>query len=199
MSLAEKFPSLMTVDEFLVWPGDGTGRRAELIDGVIRMQDPASDAHGMVQSNLHFLISGHLRKSRPQCRIVITPGVAPRLRTKWNYREPELGVTCTPNRKGVHMLPDPILLIEVLSPSNARDTWSNIPLYATLPTVSEILIVDSSRVSAEVLRRQPDGTWPQEGEAVTPSGSIRLTSIGFEFPLAEAYAGTWLAAETGGN
>lgn len=192
MALVQSMPS-MTVDEFLRWPGDGTSRRAELVDGVIRMQDSASDAHGTIQSNLHLLIGNHLRKTRPHCRIVITPGIAPRLRTKWNYREPELGVTCTPNRAGVHMMPDPILLIEVLSPSNAADTWSNIPLYATLPTVTEILIVDSTTVSAEVLRCQPDGSWPQEGEAVEPGGTIQLASIGLEFPLTEAYAATWLA------
>ena len=193
MSQAAKIPALMTVDEFIVWPGDGTGRRYELVDGVLRMQDPASDTHGTIQSNLHFLISAHLRKSRPKCRIVINPGIAPRLRAKWNYREPELGVTCTPNRAGVHMMPDPILLIEILSPSNAPNTWSNIPLYAMLPTVTEILIVDSSTVSAEVLRRLPDGAWPQASEPVAPGGLIGLASIGLEFPLGEVYRDTHLA------
>ena len=33
MSLAVKLPDLMTIDEFLKWPGDGTGTRYELVDG----------------------------------------------------------------------------------------------------------------------------------------------------------------------
>jgi Uma2 family endonuclease len=163
MPVAVQLPPVMTVDELLKWPGDGTGRRAELVDGVIRMQNPASDAHGTIRSNVHFRISGRLRKTPPQCRIVINRGVAPRLRTKRTYRAPELGVTCTPNRAYVHMLPDPMLLIEIRSPSNAEHAWRNIPPYATLPSVTEILIVESTRMAAELLRRQADGIWPQLG------------------------------------
>ena len=193
MSLAVKFPALMTVDEFLKWPGDGTGTRYELVDGELRAQDPASDAHGTIQTNLTMAIGQHLDKARPNCRLVINPGVAPRLRTKWNYREPELGVTCKPNRADEHMLPDPILLIEILSPSNYRKTWSNIPLYATLPSLQEILIVDSVEVAGEILRRGVDGSWPQASEPIEKDGIVRLASIGLEFPLSVAYRNTYLA------
>jgi Uma2 family endonuclease len=183
----------MTVAEFLDWPGDGTGRRHELVDGELRAQDPASDAHGTIQSRLVALLTGHLDKTRPHCRVVTAPGIQPHLRADWNYRVPELAVTCAPNRADVHNTPDPVLVIEVLSPSNARDTWSNVPLFASLPTVSEILIVDSTKVAAELLRRGPDGTWPPNPEPVGPGGAIRLDSIGLEVAIAEAYRGTHLA------
>ena len=186
----------MTVDEFLKWPGDGTGRRYELVHGVLRMQNPASDAHGTIQSRLNQLIANHLERTRPHCRIVANPGIAPRLRTHWNYREPELGVTCTPNRPDVHMLPDPILLIEVLSPSNADNTWSNIALYATVPSVAEILIVESTKVGAELLRRLPDGNWPHQPEAIGPGGVIDLATLDLDIPLAEVYRDTYLAELT---
>ena len=45
---AVKLPSLMTVDEFLAWPGDGSGLRYELVDGVLRAQDSASDTHSSI-------------------------------------------------------------------------------------------------------------------------------------------------------
>ena len=183
---------LMTVDEFLAWPGDGTGTRYELVNGVLRAQDSASDAHGTIQSNLNRLIGNHLVAHRPNCRIVSNPGIKPLLRAHWNHRVPELGVTCTPNRADVHNTPDPVLLIEVLSPSNAADTWSNIPLYATLPSVTEILIVDSTKVAAELLRRGRDGNWPQDPEPIAIGGVITLASIGLELPLAEVYGGTHL-------
>lgn len=184
---------LITVEEFLKWPGDGTGRLAELVDGVIRLQDPASDAHGTIQANLTYLVAGHLRQARPNCRIVANPGIRPRLRANWNWRIPELGVTCTPNRPDVHEMPDAILLIEVLSPTNDKDTWSNIPLYASVPTVTEILIVDSRKVAAELLRRGADGSWPQNPDAIPSDGTIHLASIGLDVPLAEIYRGTHLA------
>lgn len=182
----------MTVAEFLDWRGDGTGAIYELVDGVLRAQDAASDAHGTIQSRLSTILTNHLDATRPGCRVVSNPGIQPRLRSQRNYRIPELGVTCTPNRSDVHMLPDAILLIEVLSPSNEADTWSNIPLYASVTSVMEILIVSSTKVEAEILRRAADGSWPQDPEAIGPDGTIRLQSIGLELPIAEAYRGTHL-------
>ena len=93
-------------------------------------------------------------------------------------------------------MPDPILLIEILSPSNGRDTWNNIAHYATVPSVTEILIVDSTKVAAECLRRQPDGSWPQSSEEVTPDGTIRLASVELDIPMAEVYRNTHLAGES---
>jgi Uma2 family endonuclease len=197
MSTAEQLTrhdtARMTVEAFLALPSEGTGRIYELVHGEVRAQDAASDAHGTVQSNLNLLIGQHLRSARPGCRVVTNPGIKPRLLAKWNYRIPELGVTCTPNRADVRETPDPILLVEVLSPSNEADTWSNVPLYATLPSVQEILMVDSSKVEAMLLRRGPDGNWPQGPQTIGAGGVIELTSIGLEVPLAEVYRDTHLA------
>ena len=191
-ALAQK-PTLMTVDDFLVWPGDRCGTIFELVEGVPRAQAPASEAHATVQSNLIQLIGNHLRSQRPGCRVLTNPGVQPRLRAKWNFRVPDIGVTCAPTRAGQIMTPDPILLVEVLSPSNEDDTWSNIPLYASLPTVTEMLIVHSTEVRAELLRRGADLSWPQDPEAIEPGGVIRLASIGCDVPLLEVYRETHLA------
>ena len=190
---ARKQPNLMTVAEFLTWPGDGTGRTYELVDGEVRAQDPGSDAHGTVDANLISFIHNHLKAHRPHCRVVSQGGIAPRLRANWNYRVPELAVTCIPNRADVHMTPEPLLLIEVLSPSNRRDTWSNVPLYASVPSVMEILLVESEEISAELLRRRSDGSWPEDAESFGPGSTIRLESIGLDLQMAEIYAGTHLA------
>lgn len=190
---APKLPPLMTVDEFLDWPGDGTGTRYELVEGEPRAMAPASVAHGIIHGRLSAAIIAHLDASRPGCQLVVTPGVQPHLRAKWNHRVPELGVTCIPNTAGERMLPDPILLIEILSPSNATETWSNVPLYATLPSVMEILIVHSTTVEAEILRRGMDGRWPKDAEVIGADGLIRLESIGLELPLRAMYRGTHLA------
>jgi Uma2 family endonuclease len=190
---AAKRPDQMSVADFLAWRGDGTDTRYELVDGILRAQDAASETHGTIQTRIAQMIANHLDAKRSGCRVVTAPGVQPRLRSKWNYRIPELGVTCSPNRADGHMIPDPILLIEILSPSNEEDTWSNIALYATLPSVTEILIVDARQVAAELLRRGSDGSWPQEPEAIALGGTIRLASVGFDMPLAKAYRDTHLA------
>ena len=94
MNVAFKLPPPMTVDEFLQWPGDGTGTRYELVDGALRAQDPASYAHGTIHANISFAITGHLRATRPGCRVVAEPGVQPRIRANWNYLEGRVASLC---------------------------------------------------------------------------------------------------------
>ena len=48
---------------------------------------------------------------------------------------------------------DPVLLVEILSPSNRAETWTNVWAYTTIPSVREILVLHSLRIRAELLRR----------------------------------------------
>jgi lambda repressor-like predicted transcriptional regulator len=66
-------------------------------------------------------------------------------------------------------------------------TRLNILAYRTLPTVLEIVVVHSTAIVAEILRRMPDGTWPRQPEVLGADGELRLTSIEFAAPLREAY------------
>jgi Uma2 family endonuclease len=182
---------LMTVDEFMAWD-DGKGGRFELVDGVPRAMAPASDAHGTIQSNLGRIIGNHLAAPGIRCRIVTEPGIETRIRAKHNTRIPDFGVTCAPNEVGSTHMPAPVLLIEIMSPSNKRDTWDNVWAYVSIPTVQEILIVQSTRIEAQLLRRQADGSWPPDPVTIGADGDLALTSIGFTAPLAAAYAKTYL-------
>jgi Uma2 family endonuclease len=184
----------MTVEEFLAWKGGLKGITYELVHGVIRAQEAASDTHGTIQTRIATIMTLHLDKHRQGCRVVTAPGVKPRLLARWNHRIPEMAVTCQPNQPGAHHIPDPILIVEILSPSNSEDTWSNVPLYASLPSIAEILVVASEKVEAQLLRRQADGSWPQEPEAIATGGTVRLDSIGLEFPLTDVYRDTHLLA-----
>jgi Uma2 family endonuclease len=177
----------MTVAEFLAWnPEDGTGRLWQLRDGEPEAVPPAYDAHGSIQAELGRLIGNHLAESGCSCRAVMTPGVIPRLRSDRNLLVPDIGVTCAPP-SGTHALPEPVVLIEVLSPNNEWETRANVWAYMIIPSVREILIISSVAVAAEVLRRQPDGAWPAQPEFVQPDGDLRLECIGFTAPLRAAY------------
>jgi hypothetical protein len=95
------------------------------------------------------------------------------------------------------MMPEALLLVEILTPSSAADTWSNIPLYATVPTVEEILIVHSTAVQAELLRRRPDGTWPKNPDVISGiDAAIRLASIAMDLAMREVCRSTYLAADS---
>lgn len=192
-ALRRPVPETMTAADFLAWPGDGTGRKYQLVDGELRAMAPASGTHGTIQLQLGRLIGNHLDSGGGRCRPVAAPGVLVRVRADSNVRVPDLGVTCAPDAPGQQTLPDPILLIEILSPGNAADTWDNVWAYTTIPTVREIVVVHSTRVMAEVLRRGTDGHWPEQPADVGSDGRLRLDTIAFDCSLREVYAQTHLA------
>jgi len=192
-TVLRKLPPTMTAAQFLDWPGDGSGRAFQLVDGELRAMSPGSATHGTIQANLCLLIGSALRASATGCRIVTEPGVITRIRPDTNVRVPALGVTRTADAPGQQALPDPIALIEVLSPGNAADTWDNVWAYTTIPSVREIAVVHSTRVLAEVLRRGAGGDWPAEPAEIGGGDMLHLESISAAFPLREAYAQTHLA------
>lgn len=184
----ERLPPSMTVAEFLDWQGDGTGRKFQLVDGELRAMSPRSATHGTIQMTLGRLIGNALVTAGGRCRVVAEPGIVTRVRAHTNLRVPDLGITCMADAPGQRTLPDPVVLIEVLSPGNATETWDNVWAYTTIPSVREIAIVHSTRVLAEVLRRGPDGHWPEEPEQVAREDTLRLDSIGFDCPMRDVYA-----------
>jgi Uma2 family endonuclease len=187
MVAIQKVPHRMTVAEFLDWnPEGGTGALWQLRDGEPEMMAPASDAHGSIQSELLRLIENHLVSRGSGCRSVVTPGVVPRVRSDRNMLIPDLGITCSPP-SGSKSLPDPAVLVEVLSPSNEAETRANVWAYTTIPSVREILIVFSTEIAAEILRRQANGSWPDQPEVIGPDEELRLEAIGFTAPLRDAY------------
>lgn len=193
MATAHKqLPSRMTVADFLDWPGDPTGKGFQLVDGEPRAMSPASATHGIIQGTLAYLITRRLIETGSQCTVATEPAVVPRLRANANMRVPDLGVTCTRIEAGQIELPDSVRLIEILSPGNEADTPDNVWAYATIPSVQEILVVHSTRMAAELLRRGDDRSWPEEPEEIEANGTLRLEAIDLTCPLAELYARTHL-------
>jgi Uma2 family endonuclease len=190
MPVVAKIPIRMTVDEFLKWDS-GDALRYELVDGEPRAMAPASTIHGFLQNELGSLIRNHLRDKASGCEVVANPGVVPRLLSEHNVRIPDLAVTCSPLAAGQATLPDPVLLIEILSPSNQAKTWTNVWAYTSIPSAREILVLRADRMAAELLRRSPQGEWSDRPIAIT-EGELVLESIGFRVALAELYRRTGL-------
>ena len=182
MSAATQLPRLMTAAAFLDWPTpDGTDRW-ELIDGIPRAMAPPSDRHALIHSETHGLIRNHLAERRPDCRIGIGSGLRP---NDYNVRIPDLAVACGPTATDGGSLQAPLLVIESLSPSNEDDTWANVALYMTMPSVQEILVLNSVEIEAHVLRRAADAPWPRL--MLASSDAVMLESIDFSAPLAAFY------------
>ncbi len=194
VALRKHAPARMTLTEFLSWdPADPSGRTWQLIDGEPRAMAPTSEPHAALQGEIGRRIGNHLIDRGGHCRLLSQPGIVPRVRANRNFRVPDLGVTCAPPALGL-MVADPILLVEILSPSNEGETRANIWAYTTIPSVQEILAVHSTRIEAELLRRNPDATWPEEPDIIAASDTLTLSCIDFATPLAALYRTTALAS-----
>ena len=195
MSVAFKQPlvSRMTVTEFLAWPADPTGATWQLIDGEPVAMAPASDTHGSIQAEIAGLLRNHLLERGLPCRVVIEPGVTPRVRANWNVRVPDIAVTCQRSSLQQRLLAEPVLAIEILSPSNEAETWAAVWAYTTIPSVQDILVVRSLEIGAELLQRLPDGSWPDNPDRIADQDArVRLNSVDGEFSLGAFYRTTEL-------
>jgi Uma2 family endonuclease len=182
--MAEAAPARMTVEEFLRWES-GDDRRYELVDGRILAMTPPAEAHGVVAVRLAARIETALQGRRP-CRVLTEAGV--RIpRRGHDFYVADLGVTCAPPSPTRRHLEDPVLLVEVLSPSTeAHDRKTKLPDYRLIPSVQEIAFVDSTGMHAEVHRRLDGERWLTE-IVRGPEGVLRLASIGLEARLGPLY------------
>jgi Uma2 family endonuclease len=171
----------MTLAEFLRWD-DGTDVRYELVDGRIVSMAPPNDAHGTITVNLAVALANALR---PPCRVAAEAGIL-RPNRDDSYYVADLGVTCGPAADTRQHLPEPVLIVEVLSPSTEEhDRGRKVPDYREIPSLQEILVVASRERRVELWRREGDH-WRVEdliGEA-----TLRLESCGASIPLAAIYA-----------
>lgn len=183
----------MSLDEFLVWD-DGTDTRYELIGGFPVAMAPSAEAHGELASLLARQLENALVHRRPY-----------RSRTEAGVLHPErrdtffvadIAVTCAPRDPRRQYVPDPILLVEILSPSTElHDRKLKVPAYQRILSVQEILLVDSDSRYAEIHRRQGEQWIIQI--ITKPDGTIPLASVGIEIPMSELYEGFIFADDQG--
>ena len=188
--MAEPAVKPMTLEEFLRWD-DGTETHYELIGGFAVAMAPPAEAHRILAMRLGSRIDSALAGRRP-CNAQIEAGVARPDRVD-TYFEADIAVTCESNEPGRQTIKDPLLIVEILSPGNEAETRENVWAYATIPSVSEILLVRSTEIGAELLRRQADGSWPAEPQLLTAADEVTLVSLDFSGPLAAFYRDTYLA------
>lgn len=193
MSAALKLPPPeMTVPEFLDW-ADVTPGLWQLRDGEPELMAPPAETHATIHSYFGFLLTAHLELAGGRCRVLTGPGVVPRLWSETNMLIPDLAITCQPPAGG-RAIAEPLVLVEILSPSNERQTRANIWAFATIPSVVEMVVIDSRKIAAEVMRRSPAGEWPQRGELVGPDGMLRIAAIDFQASLRAVYRTTVLGS-----
>jgi Uma2 family endonuclease len=178
--MASRAPQRMTLAEFLEWD-DGTDRRYQLVDGLPVMMAPAVEAHGELALSMGAEIRSRLR---PPCRVISEAGVTIAERADTYYLA-DLAVTCAHREAGRRIVAEPVVIVEVLSPSTSHiDRWRKVADYRTLPSVQEIVVVSSDERRVELQRRISDG-WRVED--LIGQASIRLGVCDGPIPLDAIY------------
>ena len=188
----------MSVDEFLTWDGGGHVGKLELVEGTVRAMAPASLAHGTIQLNIGAALQNHLRGTKSRCRVATEPPVVPPMRQTKNARAPDVAVTCAPlsNSK---VMDDPMMIVEVISPSNEDETWESISTLASLTSLKEIVVIQSTLIGVGVYTRDPNGNWPSEPVMTATGGTVRFASLDLEVPISEIYRDTPLEPAARGD
>jgi Uma2 family endonuclease len=101
---------------------------------------------------------------------------------------PDAVVTCAPVPRGALVVPDPVVVFEVLSRTTAHvDRYEKNRAYLATPTIARYVMLEQDRPAATVLARAGD-VWVH-GVVDGLDGVLTLPEIGVEVPLAEIFAG----------
>lgn len=102
---------------------------------------------------------------------------------EWQYYYPDVTVACGEEPGG--MLTNPVVVIEVLSPTTEkRDRSTKFKAYKALPSVQEYVLISSEHQAIEVHRREGN-FWRQYH--YQSGDKVELTSIGVRFPFDALY------------
>jgi Uma2 family endonuclease len=193
--MAEPAIRRMTLEEFLRWD-DGTDTRYELIDGFPVAMAPPAEAHRILALRLGSRIDAALAGRRP-CNAQIEPGVVRPDRAD-SYYVPDIAVTCEPNEPGRQAMVDPILIVEILSPSTERtDRRLKPPAYQAIESVREIMLIDADSHHAELYRRKSDRWGIQLVRGA--EASLLLTTVDLRISMSELYEGIAVPTATVGS
>ncbi len=168
----------MTSDEFIAWAMQ-QGTRYELVAGEVVGMAPERAAHGRVKAHIWRRLTEAIEAASLPCEAFVD-GMAVEVDETTTY-EPDALVRCgTPLPPDAIKLNDPIIVVEVLSPSSlARDAGAKLEDYFRLPSVRHYLIVKTENrtiihhARGETALFLPESSakvrycWSRQGSALT--------------------------------
>lgn len=177
-----------SLDEYFALEHAGDARY-EYWDGDIHCMSGGSREHGMISSNVVLALGLGLRGG--PCRpftgdmAVLTPALPP-------YRYPDASVACGELQfrhvHGIDALVNPVLIVEVLSPTTAsRDQEEKFAAYQAIPTFAEYLLVAQDAPRVTHYRRTGD-VWERR-DVSGLDATIQLEALGCALNLHDLYEG----------
>jgi len=174
----------LSLEGFLDWE-NRQPERFERVGGVVRMMAGGTLAHDRIGINVAAALASRLRGSPCAVHGSNLKVVSPR----GDVMYPDAFVRCGPGDPRATHVDDPVLVVEVLSPSTAvHDLTRKRLAYRSIPSLKVVLWVHPDRMRVDLMRRHETG-WVDEEPAEGPGGVVVLPELGIELPLAEIYEG----------
>ena len=181
MSVTIRVPT-MTRDQFFDWAA-AQGARHEF-DGFEPVAMTGGNLHhNRIAFNIHRTLHSRLKGSGCE-PLGLDAGVAT---IGDNVRYPDAVVTCSPTQGGSRLVPNPVVVFEVISPTSGHvDRIVKVREYATVDSIRRYVIVESASVGLTVHERQEAGQkWTVT--TIMADDLLHLPEIGVEIPVAEIY------------
>jgi Uma2 family endonuclease len=175
----------MSVAEFLVWVQDQDKGRFELIDGQPVAMAPERAEHVAAKLRAANAFAAAIQRAGVRCEAFVE-GLAVAVDGSTSY-QPDALVNCgEPVAPDAMTAPDPLLVVEVLSPSTRGiDTTVKLAGYFRVATLAHYLIVDLGQRHIVHYRKQADGTVTV---AVITGGDIALEPPGISVAVSSLLA-----------
>ncbi len=163
----------MSVEDFLTFESAAPGRH-EYVDGQVFAMVGSTMRHNIISSNIQSILQTQLRGG--SCRAFISD-VKVRVEATNSFYYPDVVVSCKPLDTSGTVVTEPVLLVEVLSPSTAAtDKREKLVAYLKILTLKEYLIVYQSKKRIEVYRKGLDGHW-KIPEVVELQNTLEIHSL----------------------
>ena len=151
--------ALLTVDEYFALE-ERTGIKHEYLNGQAYQMTGASVQHNRIVRNIIGSLHTKLRGSKCE---VFPSDLRVHIEKTGLYTYPDVVITCGTlelTGKKPDTLTNPVVLIEVLSPSTADyDRGTKFAHYRTIPTLQEYIVVAQDTMHVEHHIRQADNRW----------------------------------------
>ena len=181
-----------TLPEFLAWE-ERQEAKYELVNGQPRLMTGVTQGHTRICANVVATLLGKLRGSpcRPggsDLRVVTGNG---------NSRYPDVVVDCGPFQREAREASDPVLILEVLSRSNAwTDLHDKLRDYDATPAVRQYIVVAQDEPKLVVWDRDPSNHLALGSSIEGLGGTLALACIKTTLRMKEIYEGLGFEPES---
>ena len=180
-----------TVEEYLEFEKNSEVRH-EYVDGAIYAMAGEKKRHNRLAGRLFNSLSTHLEETN--CEVYFESVKMYTAANKYYY--PDVIVTCEDDDDEISVK-NPILIIEVLSPSTERvDRAEKLIAYQKIPSVQEYILVSAERVWIQIYRRTDGENW-NVGQFLDLNDEVTFSSINLTLKVADVYRNTILPPTEG--